>query len=103
MAHLTPKAVLLTLVSIGRIKDSASCIFAEVNTGISKHEDAITPVVIDRIRRDIGVGDACDNNPIISIAAYRIAYNASVRSACNGDSILAIILNQVRLGLRVFG
>ena len=95
------EARVINVRDIGRIKDSASCIFAQVHTGISQHEDAIAPVAIDSIRRYIAVGDTVDENPILCVPADGIPYNASVRGACNNDSILAVLLNYVRTRLGV--
>jgi hypothetical protein len=58
------ESAVINVRDIGRIKDSASCIFAEVNAGISGNEDAITPIGIDSIRRYVSVGDTGDENPI---------------------------------------
>ena len=63
------EARVINVCDIGRIKDSASCIFAQVHTGISQHEHAIAPVAIDSIRRYIAVGDTVDENPILCVPA----------------------------------
>jgi hypothetical protein len=94
-------AHVINVRGIGRIKDSASCIFAQVNTGISGHEYAITPVAINSIRRYIAVGDTGDENPILRVAADGIPYDASTRRTRNNDSILLVILNYVRTRLRI--
>src|SRR5262245_43470463 len=82
--------------AIGRIKDSASCIFAEVNTGISGHEHAITPVGVDSIRRYVSVRDTGDENPIFCVPADGIADNTNTRRTRNNDPILLVVLNYVR-------
>ena len=63
------EARVINIRGIGRIKDSASCIFAQVYTGISQHEHTIAPVAIDSIRRYIAVGDTVDENPILCVPA----------------------------------
>ena len=95
------EAAVINVRGIGRIKDSASCVFAQVNTGIAEHEHAITPIAIDSIGRYVAVGDTVDENPMVSIAADGIPYNASFRRPRNNDSILAVLLNYVwtRLGV----
>jgi stage V sporulation protein G len=87
------EAHVIDVRNIGRIKDSASCIFAQVNTGISEHEHAIAPIAIDSIRRYIAVGDPVDKNPMPCVAADGISHNASTRRTRNQDSILLVILN----------
>jgi hypothetical protein len=86
-------AHVITVRAIGRIKDSTSCVFAQVNTGISGHEYAIAPVTVDSIRRYIAVGDAGDKNTILCVTADGIPYNASTRRTRNNNPILLIVLN----------
>jgi hypothetical protein len=48
------------------------------------------------------MGDTVDNNSMLSVAVYRIPYNASARAARNSNSVFAVILDDVRTGDCIF-
>ncbi len=86
---------------IGKVKDPASGISAEIHPRCLGDIDPVVRVALDDVVGDLGMGALLNGDPVPPIFLDRVSNDASIRGPEHRDPITTVILDEIGTGCRI--